>query len=423
MRLTARMRPPSRQRRRRAIAPHPHDVRRGKDIIDTATTVFYSATYTAARYGFDTTRKSAWIADSLADRPIAGVELAAPPLLTEGALEAVHSLEYVRAVKTGQPRRLAESSGFPWDPGIWSAVRASNGGAVAAALRALATGRHAGSLSSGLHHARRESGAGFCTFNGLALAAREALAAGARRVLILDLDAHVGDGTMDIVARWPRVIHVDIAVSPWSAPAGDPSRSSLDAIARAGEYLPTLERRLGALDTRDLDLCIYNAGMDPHEDCDLGGLPGLTTEVIRERERMVFAWARSAGLPVAFVLAGGYAGGALSRDALVDLHRLTIEEAAAGSPNAGVERHTRRPLRRAEARRTGEGCCIDADGNVTDAAFHAELLGNEDDDPFAFDDADLLLLSPGERMRFLKQRHSQSKRHAEFLRDILRGRS
>ena len=265
---------------------------------------------------------------------MAGVELVAPAPLTEDALERIHSRAYVQAVKTGTPRRLAESSGFPWDPGIWSAVRASNGGAVAAALEALATGTNAGTLSSGLHHARRGSGAGFCTFNGLALAARAALDAGARRVLILDLDAHVGDGTMDIVAAWTRVTHVDIAVSPWSAPAGDPSRSSLDAVALAGDYLPTLERRLGALDTSGLDLCIYNAGMDPHEDCDLGGLPGLTTEVIRRRERMVFAWARGAGVPVAFVLAGGYAGGALSRDALVDLHRQTIEEAAAGSAAA-----------------------------------------------------------------------------------------
>jgi acetoin utilization deacetylase AcuC-like enzyme len=268
-------------------------------------------------------------------------------------LEAVHAREYVSAVRTGTPRHLAESSGFPWDPGIWTAVRASSGGAVAAALEAFATGRNTGSLSSGLHHARRESGAGFCTFNGLALAARAALDGGARRVLILDLDAHVGDGTMDIVAAWPRVIHVDIAVSPWSAPAGDPSRSSLDAVTRADHYLPTLERRLSALHTSGLDLCIYNAGMDPHEDCDLGGLHGLTSEVIRERERMVFAWAGSAGVPVAFVLAGGYAGGTLSRDVLVGLHRLTIEEAAAGPPNAVVERHTHRPLRRGEPRRGG----------------------------------------------------------------------
>ena len=73
-------------------------------------------------------------------------------------------------------------------------VLSSNGGAVAAGLAALEHGV-AGSLSSGLHHARREKGAGFCTFNGLVIAAREALTAGARSVLILDFDAHCGGGT------------------------------------------------------------------------------------------------------------------------------------------------------------------------------------------------------------------------------------
>src|SRR2546429_582741 len=82
------------------------------------------------------------------------------------------------AVETGLPRDLAESQGFVWGLGLWPMVLASNGGAVAAALAALQEGV-AGSLSSGLHHARRGSGAGFCTFNGLVIAARAALAAGA----------------------------------------------------------------------------------------------------------------------------------------------------------------------------------------------------------------------------------------------------
>jgi acetoin utilization deacetylase AcuC-like enzyme len=290
--------------------------------------VYYSDDYTAAAHEFDTTRKAGWIAESLREQPIAGVHLVEPAWLTEEQLNAVHAPEYVTAVKTGTPRHLAESSGFPWDPNVWDAVRSSNGGAVAAARHARATRQNAGSLSSGLHHASRGSGSGFCTFNGVALAARAALLAGARRVLILDLDAHIGDGTIDIVRDWTSVTHVDIAVSPWGAPAGDPSRSSLDVIRSPDDYLPTLERRLAALDTSTLDLCLYNAGMDLHADCDVGGLEGITSDLLRERECTVFAWAARAAVPVAFVLAGGYVGGSLSRDALVDLHRLTIAAAA-----------------------------------------------------------------------------------------------
>lgn len=290
--------------------------------------IYYSPSYTSAAYGFDTTRKAIWVAESLLDDPIEAVALVEPRSLTESELLEIHSRDYVRAVKDGAPRHLAESNGFPWDPAVWTAVTASNGGAVAAARHALATREHAGSLSSGLHHARRERGAAFCTFNGLALAAKAAIDAGAGRVLILDLDAHVGDGTLDIVRGWPEVIHIDIAVSSWCAPAGDPHRHSLDAIHRAADYLPTLEKRLAALAARPIDLCIYNAGMDPHEDCDIGGLDGMTTDMLRRRERMVFDWAASARVPVAFVLAGGYSGERLSRDALVDLHRLTIHAAA-----------------------------------------------------------------------------------------------
>ena len=76
----------------------------------------------------------------------------------------------------------------------------------------------------------------------------------------------------------------------------------------------------------DLDVVIYNAGMDPHEGA--GGLIGITTDVLAEREGLFFDWAEEHGLPVAFVLAGGYLQG-VGLDELVGLHRLTIRKAAA----------------------------------------------------------------------------------------------
>ena len=78
------------------------------------------------------------------------------------------------------------------------------------------------------------------------------------------------------------------------------------------------------------DLVIYNAGMDPHEESAIGGLAGITTSVIAERERLVFEWARQRGVGVAFTLAGGYTGGRLDRERLVELHRLTIAAAVQG---------------------------------------------------------------------------------------------
>lgn len=140
--------------------------------------VFYSPDYVAAAVSFDTTRKSGWIAESLVTHPVEGVEIVAPRPLDLNEIAAVHHPAYVTAVKSGEPRDLAESHGLSWDAGMWPMVAASNGGVVAAALAAMSEGV-AGSLSSGLHHARYESGMGYCTFNGLVIAAKAALSEGA----------------------------------------------------------------------------------------------------------------------------------------------------------------------------------------------------------------------------------------------------
>jgi acetoin utilization deacetylase AcuC-like enzyme len=128
--------------------------------------IFYSSTYTIAAHSFETTRKSRWIAESLVREPISGIELVAPEPTSVPALSRVHDPEYVDAVRNGKPRELAESQGFHWDPGLWEMVCASNGGVMAAAIDALGSRGVSGSLSSGLHHARRARGAGFRTCNG-----------------------------------------------------------------------------------------------------------------------------------------------------------------------------------------------------------------------------------------------------------------
>ena len=167
--------------------------------------IFYSDSYIGASHAFDTTRKSGWVAESMLARPISGAELVAPQPLGVEELSEVHAPHYVNAVKTGMPYHTASSAGFGWDVGMWHAVCASNGGAVEAALTALKTRENSGSLSSGLHHAGYERGMGFCTFNGLALAAVAARKAGAKRVLVIDLDAHCGGGTHSLLKNLPWV--------------------------------------------------------------------------------------------------------------------------------------------------------------------------------------------------------------------------
>lgn len=289
--------------------------------------VCYTPAYVGAAHAFETTRKARWVADSLAADPIAGIELVPNAALTEEELERVHDRAYVAAVKTGEPRNLSESQGFVWDPELWPMVRASNGGVTAAAATALVDGV-AGALSSGLHHARRGHGAGFCTFNGLAIAALRALDQGLKRVLIIDLDAHCGGGTHSLIATRPEIHQLDVAVDDFDQyePGG---ANTLDLVGDAALYLPTVMRRLEALADERFDLCLYNAGMDPHEHCPVGGLAGIDDSVIARREHLVFSWCRERKLPVAFVLAGGYIGPDLDQAGLVALHRLTLTEASA----------------------------------------------------------------------------------------------
>jgi acetoin utilization deacetylase AcuC-like enzyme len=294
--------------------------------IAAAIEVDYTPGYVGAAHAFETTRKAAWVAASLAAAPIAGLRLRANAPLRARELLRLHAPAYVEAVRTGTPRALAESQGFAWDPGLWPMVLASNGGALAAARRARAGGGVAGCLASGLHHARRDHGAGFCTFNGLALAALDAAEAGAR-VLVLDLDAHCGGGTHSLVGAHSRVRQLDVAVDGFDEYTPIAS-NTLDLVARADDYLPTVQRRLAALARAPIDLVVYNAGMDPHEGCAVGGLAGVTAALLARREALVFAWAARRRLPIAFVLAGGYLGPGLDRAGLVDLHRLTLAAAA-----------------------------------------------------------------------------------------------
>ena len=296
--------------------------------------VFYSPQYVGSGYAFDTTRKAKWIADSLAESPIPGIELFEPDALTHAQVADVHDPEYVLAVETGEPRSLAESQGFRWDAGLWQMVLASNGGVVRAAHAALEFGV-AGSLSSGLHHAGYRGGAGFCTFNGLVIAAKAALVGGAGSVLILDLDAHCGGGTASLIADDPRIRQFDVSVNRYDH--YQPSNQSRLVICQSSsEYLNTIRLGLDELDQQGVsfDLCLYNAGMDPSEDCPTGGMAGITPGMLAERERLVFDWCSIRRLPVAFVLAGGYIGPRLDERGLVALHRLTLSAAArAKEPN------------------------------------------------------------------------------------------
>lgn len=205
--------------------------------------LYWSRDYVVAREDFDTTRKSGWIVDSLQSAPVPVLEITVPDPLTVIDLAEVHAAQYIEAVRTGRPLALAQSQGFTWDSGLWTMACAHASGMVAAAKHALEKGRNAGSLSSGQHHAKYDTGDGFCTFNGIALAAKRALRVGARRVLIIDTDAHCGGGTHSIIEGDDRIWQLDIAVNPYDYYTPPPP-NTLDHVRSAAAYISTLKDRL-----------------------------------------------------------------------------------------------------------------------------------------------------------------------------------
>ena len=93
--------------------------------------------------------------------------------------------------------------GFPWSPALVHRTRMALASSVLTAELALEHGL-ACSTAGGTHHAFYDYGSGFCIFNDLAVTARAMLRAGrARRVLIVDLDVHQGDGTASILGGDP----------------------------------------------------------------------------------------------------------------------------------------------------------------------------------------------------------------------------
>ncbi len=297
---------------------------------------FYNNKYTASKYAFDTTRKSKAIVESLGINPIDGLDIADPDAysktvengdiwhmafteVAEEHLGHLHDDDYFDAVHKGNPRGLAESQGFDWDEGIFTMALAHTSGLIGATYEALTNKTTAGSLSSGLHHARRSEGAGFCTFNGLAASADYAIKAfSAEKVLIIDFDAHSGGGTWDIVNTFhpDKVVQIDVTCSAFDTwkPEGESS------IWYTGhqDYRKDIDRALvyASKKLSAFDFIIYNAGMDPLNS-------GVSINDIIYRENAVRNFIGDT--PAIFGLAGGYTWGNKTMDDVVDWHRITLE--------------------------------------------------------------------------------------------------
>jgi acetoin utilization deacetylase AcuC-like enzyme len=233
-----------------------------------------------------------------------------PEPVEERLLRLAHDGAYVDAVLTGTvPARVEREIGFAVSESVARRARAATGGTLLAARLALETGL-AVNTAGGSHHARRDQGAGFCVFNDVGVAASALLAERAvRKVLVIDLDVHQGDGTAAIFAGDARVTTLSVHAERNYPHRKIPSSHDVgleDGLADAA-YLAVIEGLLdGVIDASRPDIVFYNAGVDPHAEDRLGRL-ALTDEGLAARDAAVIAAERRRRIPLVGVIGGGYA--------------------------------------------------------------------------------------------------------------------
>ena len=232
-----------------------------------------------------------------------------PAMAERSALERVHTPAYLDALLAGELDHAAQRrSGFPWSAALVRRVRLETGGTLLAARLALTEGL-ALNAAGGTHHAHADFASGYCLLNDLAVTAKTLLAEQCvRRVLIIDLDVHQGDGTARLLADEPNAVTLSIHAArnfPARKALGDEDIELESGLTDAA-YLEVLANRLPpAIDRLRPDLVIYDAGVDVHTADRLGHLD-LTNEGLYRRDRYVIDMVRARGIPLAGVIGGGY---------------------------------------------------------------------------------------------------------------------
>jgi acetoin utilization deacetylase AcuC-like enzyme len=246
----------------------------------------------------------------LRDRFAAPEDFRRPEPATDEDVLLAHDPAYIRKLKTGtlSYQELLRLE-IPYSRRTIDAYWIAAGGTILAGRLALQNGVGF-NLGGGFHHAFEAHGEGFCAINDIAIAARRLQKDGViAKAMVVDCDVHHGNGTAAIFAGDRSVYTLSIHQFNNYPAEKPPSNMDIHLADRAGneEYLERLSHGLrAAFSSFHPELLIYVAGADPYCEDQLGGLD-LTIAGLRDRDRLVISTALTKGVPVAVVLAGGYA--------------------------------------------------------------------------------------------------------------------
>ncbi len=254
-------------------------------------------------------------------------DLIYPSPATDEEILFVHTKNYLEKLKKGT---LSLDDLFrlelPYSKELVQASLICAKGTILACQHALEDGIcvHVG---GGFHHAFADHGEGFCVFNDIAIGIRS-LQKNNRieRIAIIDCDLHQGNGTADIFAKDKNVFTFSIHQEnnyPAIKPPSDIDIGLSDG-CKDKEYLSHLRKNvIKIIGNFKPELIVYVAGADPYEKDQLGGL-SISMEGFKRRDKVVFDNAKQHNIPVAAVLAGGYA---VNIEDTIQIHYNMIMEA------------------------------------------------------------------------------------------------
>ncbi|MCB9234110.1 MAG: histone deacetylase [Bacteroidia bacterium] len=242
-----------------------------------------------------------------------------PEEVTHEFLLQIHGEMYLESLKkSAKIAQIAEVDflknvpAFLLDRFFLKPMRLATGGTVLGAELALKHG-WAVNLGGGFHHAKATLSSGFCFYADIPLAAYELLKhhPEVKKIMVVDLDAHQGNGFEDIFGEDPRIVTFDVyngQIYPLDYEARRFIKYNYPVKPKMAdpEYLDLLAQELPkAIDREKPELVIYNAGSDIYKGDPLGGFDISAVGILR-RDQFVFGEAVKRKIPLLMLLSGGY---------------------------------------------------------------------------------------------------------------------
>jgi acetoin utilization deacetylase AcuC-like enzyme len=236
-------------------------------------------------------------------------DIVSPDVMNHEQLLLVHTSDYISKLERGELSKQEErKTGFPWSTQLVHREKVIMNGTWLAALAAKQDGVSM-NVAGGTHHAYADRGEGFCLFNDLAIAAASLLKHDlAKKVLIIDLDVHQGNGTAAIFQGNQDVFTFSMHGKnnyPLHKEQSHLDVELLDGIADEA-YLHLLKQSLENIEQVFVpDFVLYQCGVDILVSDKLGRL-GVSLSGCKERDAMVMKFCLKHKTPLVAAMGGGY---------------------------------------------------------------------------------------------------------------------